>query len=43
MRWAQIWREHFRKSKKNSMFEPGNLPNENLDEEKHFKHVFRVG
>ena len=28
---------------KNLKFEYGNLPNESLDQEKHFKHVFEVG
>ena len=34
---------NFSKNYENSKFEGGNLPNESIDQEKHFKHVFGVG
>ena len=40
---AQIWSENFPKTMKNLKYEYGNLPNESLGQEKHFKHVFGVG
>ena len=38
----QIWSENFPKTNKNFKFEYGNFPNESLDQEQHFKHVFGV-